>query len=70
MEPQERKPDWLKAPLGGCRDLRKVRQTLSDLGLNTVCDEALCPNRGECWDAGTATFLILGDTCTRSCSFC
>ena len=64
------KPPWLKAPLpGGPRYLR-VRGAVSSGRLHTVCEEARCPNVGECWSAGTATFLILGGTCTRGCSFC
>jgi lipoyl synthase len=66
----ERKPPWLKVPLpGGDRYLR-VRRAVSSCGLHTVCEEARCPNVGECWNAGTATFLILGDACTRGCAFC
>jgi lipoyl synthase len=66
----KRKPNWLKAPLGGVGEYSKVKAAVGARGLHTVCDEARCPNRGVCWSAGTATFLIMGDTCTRSCRFC
>jgi len=65
-----RKPPWLKAPLPGGPGYLRVRGAISAGGLHTVCQEAHCPNVGECWNAGTATFMILGDTCTRGCSFC
>ncbi|GAC1323319.1 MAG: lipoyl synthase [Thermoleophilaceae bacterium] len=67
---RERKPPWfkVKAP-GGARFLELKRQIEGE-SLNTVCEEAACPNIGECWDSGTATFMILGDTCTRRCGFC
>jgi lipoic acid synthetase len=66
----ERKPAWLRAPvrLGG--ELRAVERTIRDLGLVTVCEEAGCPNRSECWADGTATFMINGERCTRACGFC
>jgi len=65
-----RRPDWIKvrAPSGEVyEDLRTMMRSKS---LHTVCEEAMCPNMGECWGSGTATFLMLGDTCTRSCGFC
>jgi lipoic acid synthetase len=67
---RHRRPEWLKvrAPWGGTFD--GVHALMRDEGLHTVCEEARCPNIGECWGAGTATFLIMGDTCTRSCGFC
>ncbi len=65
-----RKPDWLKVRLGGDNEFKHVSDTLRSCGLHTVCDEARCPNKGECWGTGTATFMILGDTCTRNCRFC
>jgi lipoic acid synthetase len=67
---RHRRPGWLKvrAPWGGTYE--QVRGLMRGEGLHTVCEEARCPNIGECWGAGTATFLILGDTCTRSCGFC
>ena len=64
------KPSWLKVPLPGGERYRRVKRAVERGGLHTVCSEAQCPNRGECWNAGTATFLILGDTCTRGCRFC
>jgi lipoyl synthase len=66
----ERKPRWLRAPLPGGERYLRVRRAVSSCGLHTVCEEARCPNLGECWNAGTATFLILGDACTRGCAFC
>jgi lipoyl synthase len=63
-------PAWLKRPHGFRGDYRKVRSAVENSGLHTVCSEARCPNRGECFARGTATFLIMGDTCTRHCSFC
>ena len=65
-----RKPDWLKTRLAGGAEFERVNARLEGLGLHTVCTSARCPNLGECWNAGTATFLILGDTCTRHCRFC
>ncbi|MDD5306001.1 MAG: lipoyl synthase [Deltaproteobacteria bacterium] len=65
-----RKPDWLKVRIPGGERFKTVRRAIEGHGLHTVCDEARCPNRGECWDLGTATFLILGDVCTRGCAFC
>ena len=65
-----RKPAWLKVRPGGGEAFGTVKGMLAGLKLHTVCEEARCPNRGECWSSGTATFLVLGDTCTRSCRFC
>lgn len=65
-----RKPDWLKTRLAGGAEFARVNARVAGLGLHTVCTQARCPNLGECWNAGTATFLILGDTCTRHCRFC
>jgi lipoic acid synthetase len=67
---KNRKPPWLRVRLPGGESYSKVRSIISGHRLHTVCEEALCPNLGECWGAGTATFLILGDTCTRGCRFC
>jgi lipoic acid synthetase len=64
------KPRWLRAPLGGGERYKKVKATLGTLRLHTVCEGANCPNAGECWSAGTATFLLMGPTCTRGCRFC
>jgi len=65
-----RHPDWLKATMPAGEAVRDLRQLLRGLNLNTVCEEARCPNLGECWDQRTATVMILGDVCTRSCGFC
>ena len=65
-----RKPEWLKIRIPGGQRYNRIRRTLKARGLHTVCEEARCPNLGECWEAGTATFMILGDTCTRGCRFC
>jgi lipoic acid synthetase len=70
MTPAERKPSWLKAPLSGGAGYRALAQKIQGAGLNTVCEEAHCPNKGECWSRGVATLMILGDTCTRACAFC
>ncbi len=64
------KPDWLRIKVGKPGSSSRVRKVLDQEGLNTVCEEAGCPNRFECWSEGTATFMLLGDVCTRSCSFC
>mgnify|MGYP005841888157 CR=1 FL=1 len=66
----ERKPPWLKVRFPGGPNYLRLKALMRAGGLHTVCEEAHCPNVGECWEAGTATFLILGDTCTRSCGFC
>jgi len=65
-----RRPDWLKVRLPGGESYFKVKGLISEHRLNTVCEDARCPNIGECWGAGTATIMILGDVCTRSCKFC
>ncbi len=65
-----RRPEWLRVNLPSGKTFKNVAETVSDNALNTVCEEAHCPNMGECWGNGTATFMILGDVCTRSCSFC
>lgn len=64
------KPEWLRRKLPDPEAMSKMRGLLQRHGLNTVCQEALCPNQGECFGQGTATFLILGKTCTRNCTFC
>lgn len=71
-QPKEtsRRPDWLRVKLPTGKTFREVADIIRDYKLNTVCGEARCPNMGECWGAGTATFMILGDVCTRSCGFC
>ena len=65
-----RKPPWLKVKAFGGKAFNDVNHLLRDRGLFTVCQEANCPNRGECFSRGTATFLILGPVCTRNCRFC
>ena len=66
----ERKPPWFKVPLPGGPSYLRLKNDLAGQNLHTVCQEAACPNIGECWERGTATFMILGDTCTRRCGFC
>lgn len=67
---KEQKPAWLKVRAPGGESYTRIKQTLRGLELHTVCEEARCPNVGECWSKGTATVMILGDTCTRGCRFC
>ena len=69
-EPHKRKPEWLKVRLPSGESYEHVLGEVRRLDLHTVCQEAMCPNIGECWGAGTATIMILGDTCTRGCHFC
>ena len=69
-EPRKRKPDWLRVKLPIGEDFKRVRALVDEYNLHTICQSGSCPNMGECWSAGTATFMILGNTCTRSCSFC
>ena len=64
------KPEWLRVRMPGGPRYQQLRTLMREQRLNTVCEEAHCPNIGECWEAGTATFMILGDVCTRACSFC
>lgn len=66
----ERLPSWFKVKVETTEHYLKIRQLIRDLKLNTVCEDAKCPNIWECWNRGTATFMILGDICTRSCGFC
>ena len=68
--PRRRLPDWLKVKAPGGPNYLRLRSLLRAEALNTVCEEAHCPNIGECWDLGTATFMILGDICTRACTYC
>lgn len=67
---QGRRPEWLKVRAPGGEDYARVKSMMRSKALHTVCEEARCPNITECWNAGTATFMIHGDTCTRSCGFC
>ena len=68
--PLGKRPDWLKVKLPTGDNYLDVRNLMRNQHLNTVCEEARCPNIAECWNARSATFMILGDTCTRSCGFC
>jgi lipoyl synthase len=68
--PKAAKPEWLKVRAPGSPNYHHLKKLMRGLGLHTVCEEANCPNIGECWHHGTATFMILGDTCTRSCGYC
>lgn len=65
-----RKPDWLKIRLPLGDTVKQVRGIIDEHKLNTICTSGACPNQAECWGAGTATFMILGDICTRACKFC
>ncbi len=69
-EQLQRKPEWLKVRLPGRPNYLRLKGLMRHRRLHTVCEEAHCPNIGECWEAGTATFMIMGDTCTRACGFC
>jgi lipoyl synthase len=68
--PRQPKPAWLRVRAPGSENYHRLKGLLRHLGLHTVCEEANCPNIGECWHHGTATFMILGDICTRSCAYC
>jgi lipoyl synthase len=68
--PRQPKPEWLKVRAPGSPNYHRLKGIMRGLGLHTVCEEANCPNIGECWHHGTATFMILGDRCTRSCGYC
>ena len=70
MNTSPKKPSWLKVRLPGSGHYRQVKTSLRRLGVATVCEQARCPNAGECWGCGTATFIILGEICTRACRFC
>jgi lipoic acid synthetase len=67
---RKKRPDWLRVKLPIGEDYKRVRRLVDDYKLHTICQSGNCPNMGECWGAGTATFMILGNVCTRSCSFC
>jgi lipoic acid synthetase len=69
-KPAKRKPDWLRVKLPVGPDYARVRKLVDHYKLHTICESGNCPNMGECWGAGTATFMILGNICTRSCTFC
>jgi lipoic acid synthetase len=70
IRPREPKPEWLKVRAPGSENYLRLKGLMRELGLHTVCEEARCPNIGECWHHGTATFMILGDVCTRACAYC
>ena len=65
-----RKPDWIRVKVTANKDITRIKKTLRENNLHTVCEEAACPNLGECFSHGTATFMIMGDICTRRCPFC
>ncbi len=67
---RQRKPEWIKVRIPSGSEYQKLKEISSTLKLATVCEEARCPNIGECWSGGTATFMVMGDTCTRGCRFC
>jgi lipoic acid synthetase len=69
-KPRAPKPEWLKVRAPGSPNYQRLKQLMRGLDLHTVCEEAHCPNIGECWNHGTATFMILGDVCTRACGYC
>ena len=69
-EKRERLPRWMKSELPGGENYSKVKRLIAEHKLNTICTSGNCPNKGECWNAGTASFMILGDKCTRNCRFC
>ena len=70
IPPAERLPEWLHRPIGNASELERVQGLVKQNRLHTICEEGRCPNRGECYAAGTATFLLGGSICTRSCAFC
>ncbi|KEF40619.1 MAG: lipoyl synthase, partial [Cyanobium sp. CACIAM 14] len=70
IPPAERLPEWIRTPIGDASALAGVQAVVKQMRLHTICEEGRCPNRGECYAAGTATFLLGGSVCTRSCAFC
>ena len=70
QEVKIRKPEWLKVKIPSGEEYLKVKEVVEERNLHTICSSGKCPNQSECWSAGTATFMILGNTCTRSCQFC
>jgi lipoyl synthase len=70
IEPKRQRPSWLRAPAPVGDNYRQLKQLVEDLQLHTVCESAACPNIGDCWNRRTATFMILGNVCTRRCGFC
>ena len=69
-QPMTRKPEWIRVKAPGSKQWAETKAIVKEHGLITVCEEASCPNQGECWDKKHATFMIMGDTCTRACAFC
>lgn len=69
-QPRKKRPDWLRVKLPVGQEYAKIRRLVDEYKLHTICESGNCPNMGECWGAGTATFMILGNVCTRGCSFC
>jgi len=69
-QPTRRRPEWLRVRMPGGENFARLNSLMRNHRLHTVCEEARCPNMAECWNSGTATFMILGETCTRSCGFC
>ena len=70
LDPKPSRPSWLRAPAPAGENYRELKSLVADLNLHTVCESAACPNVGECWNKRTATFMILGNVCTRRCGFC
>ena len=70
LRPKRRHPEWIRARIPSGENYERLNELMRSKSLHTVCEEAQCPNMGECWGAGTATFLMMGDICTRSCAFC
>ena len=68
--PNQKKPEWIRVKATFDKNFKAVKQQVKDKRLNTVCEEAMCPNISECWSAGTATFMLMGSVCTRACKFC
>ncbi|MFN8655342.1 MAG: hypothetical protein U0105_03300 [Candidatus Obscuribacterales bacterium] len=66
----ERLPDWVRRTVLNTEENRSVRKILKEQGLNTICESGRCPNKGECWAKRTATFMLMGEVCTRTCKFC
>jgi lipoic acid synthetase len=69
-EKRGRLPEWMRSTLPGGENYSKVKRLIAENNLNTICVSGNCPNKGECWNAGTASFMIMGDKCTRNCRFC
>ena len=70
VQTKRKLPDWFKVQAPTSNNFNSLKDKIKGAKLNTVCEEAACPNIGECWDRGTATFMILGDVCTRACRYC